>query len=297
MPPINGGVQVIPGKWKSYHIENLVKNTHKPGQEIIFFDTETTGLKPEENSVIQLSAVKARVLEDHKLELGETLNEYFNPGYYVSEFITDLTGITNDFLQKQPSYKERHHAIKSFFGETPLVAAYNAPFDVRFMTKMYEDEGDTFTPSTIVDVCKIARQLVPLSDVGNHKLETITKHYGFDKDINFHDSMSDVKAMIRVYEQFVFEYETTQIRPEGLRVPFISNIWYWAGYNHLLTRIYVQTSDGKIYFGVRERIWESKEVDLSYIDMNKFIAECWRKCGATSEEEFIRYYREKAYKR
>lgn len=72
---------------KSFDVNNCLN-------EFVVFDTETTGLDPQNDSVIQLSAVKYK-----KLTPVESWNTYLNPGTPISDGAAAVNGITNEMLE------------------------------------------------------------------------------------------------------------------------------------------------------------------------------------------------------
>ena len=64
----------------------------------IAFDIETTGLDPAYGEIIEIGAIK---IENGK-EI-ETFNTLIKPEYEIDEFITELTGITNEMLKNVPT--------------------------------------------------------------------------------------------------------------------------------------------------------------------------------------------------
>ena len=74
------------------------------GQSLIAFpndytvvDIETTGLSPEYDSIIEISALKVK--DNVIIDKFTTL---VNPECYICEFITELTGITNEMVETAP---------------------------------------------------------------------------------------------------------------------------------------------------------------------------------------------------
>ncbi|MCQ2555053.1 MAG: 3'-5' exonuclease, partial [Clostridia bacterium] len=65
------------------------------------FDTETTGLSAEKERVIEIGAVKF-----NKNGIIEKFGTLINPEKYISPQITQITNITNQMLDGQPTAKE-----------------------------------------------------------------------------------------------------------------------------------------------------------------------------------------------
>lgn len=67
----------------------------------VVFDVETTGLSAVHNDLIQIAATKM-----HKGNPIDEFDEFINPGYRLSEFTTELTGITDDHVKNaKPLYE------------------------------------------------------------------------------------------------------------------------------------------------------------------------------------------------
>lgn len=66
-------------------------------KRFIAFDVETTGLNPKEERIIELGAV---LFENGQVV--QKFNTLVNAEVEVSEFISNLTHITNEMLENQP---------------------------------------------------------------------------------------------------------------------------------------------------------------------------------------------------
>lgn len=232
---------------------------------IIIFDTETTGLDPSKgNEIIELAAKKCVVNPQNTLVEVDRLHLYIKPLAAVSEKIEELTGISNEFLADKPSLEEVFPQIKAFF-DGEIIAAYNTPFDKKFMEASYKRCGHEFSPEHEVDVLIMARDLVPKSEVENHKLRIIASYYGVDEGIRFHSAIDDVEATRRLFEVFIDQY-MNEPEPKGNLVPTIERVSFWEGFRGF-SRIYVETSNGTIYYDIRSKCWETKNAPIELFDM------------------------------
>ncbi len=97
----------------------------------VAFDTETTGLSPETDDVIQLGAV--RVLKG-RIVAGEIMDSYVDPNRPIPPASTRVHGISDADVAGAPDFgticQEFHH----FAGGAVLVA-HNAPFDLAFLKR------------------------------------------------------------------------------------------------------------------------------------------------------------------
>lgn len=98
---------------------------------VVFLDTETTGFDRQEDAIIELGMVKARVSPStgQVTSLVAVASLYNDPGYPIPEVITDITGITNEMVQGQSLTAED---VIDWFHDDPIVVAHNADFDRPF---------------------------------------------------------------------------------------------------------------------------------------------------------------------
>ena len=235
-------------------------------QDIIVFDTETSGLKPEKDVIIEIGAWKLRPNKG-RLQILDSMNIFIKPKKKISKKIEELTGLTNQFLSVQETEDEVFDSIINFFGYSPIVGGYNVDFDVSFMKALYERHGAHFSPVVKADALEMARDLLPRNETDNFKLETILSVYGLSAGISFHRAIDDARGTARLFQALNEEYSHN---PEvcGSAVPWISAVWYWGGYNHKQRRIYIRTNYGDIYYSFYNMGWESKENPDFYKEIN-----------------------------
>ncbi|MFR8873712.1 MAG: PolC-type DNA polymerase III [Oscillospiraceae bacterium] len=113
--------------------------------QLVVFDTETTGLYPNRDEIIEFSAA---VLE-RKDGRAEVTREYDNlvalsPGRFVPPKIQALTGITNQDLRERGIPKTRlcRDVAELISGDRTLLLAYNAHFDLSFLFYALRRDGD-----------------------------------------------------------------------------------------------------------------------------------------------------------
>ena len=90
-------------------------------------DLETTGLDPQWNEIIEFGAMR--------VENGTVLDRYsalVNPGYEIDDFITELTGITNEMLASAPIVADVLPKFLNFVGDS-VVVGHNVNFDINFI--------------------------------------------------------------------------------------------------------------------------------------------------------------------
>ena len=96
--------------------------------DYVVIDLETTGLDPEYESIIEIAAMRV-----NGNAVVDSLSSLINPGYEIDEFITDLTGITNEMLASAPPIEDYLPEFLEFIKDSVLVG-HNVNFDINFIT-------------------------------------------------------------------------------------------------------------------------------------------------------------------
>ena len=238
--------------------------------EIIVFDTETSGLNPKKERILQIGAFKL-FPDNGRLRFRDSLDILINPRKKISPKIARITNLTNESLEKAGGEKEQFAKVKKFFGENPVIAGYNVLFDCSFMEALYERNDDSFRPAFIADVLEMARDHLERKDTEDYQLGTVALIYGLNEGIHFHSAADDAKVTARLLEAFYAEYmETEQV--SGYKNPWIKCMWIWEGYNHKQKRLIVRTDLGDIFYSFHHMAWDCKTDPLFYmeVDMEKF---------------------------
>ncbi len=140
----------------------------------VVFDVETTGLSAVHNDLIQIAASKM-----HKGNIIEQFDEFIDPGYPLSAFTTELTGITDNHVKGAKPLLQVLQEFQVFCQGTVLVA-HNATFDVGFMNANYERNQLPTISQPVIDTLEFARNLYP--EYKRHGLGPLTKRFGVALD-------------------------------------------------------------------------------------------------------------------
>ncbi len=136
----------------------------------VVFDVETTGLSAVNNALIQIAASKM-----HKGNIIAEFDEFIDPGHPLSQFTTDLTGITDEHVRGSKPLEQVLREFQDFCQDSVMVA-HNATFDVGFMNVNYERAGLPIISQPVIDTLEFARNLYP--DFKRHGLGPLTKRFG-----------------------------------------------------------------------------------------------------------------------
>lgn len=211
------------------------------GNILIFFDTETLGLKPEEEQLLEVAAIafdgttfvrkgvfhqKVKLSKEtqQKAKSQDPLPSPSKP----SMKLRDIMKMTQ-YGERYGRYEEEKRVLTEFntwIGKfkNPVLIAHNAAFDMNFVATRGAKHGITMKPYKVLDTLKIAQlffipALQSLKELGNAEakvmLDKLAGKYGpsatlgnlstaLDVDIkNWHSALADVESMIGVLRKIV----------------------------------------------------------------------------------------------
>jgi DNA polymerase III epsilon subunit family exonuclease len=170
---------------------------HRPLREVVFviLDLETSGAAPSTGAAItEIGGVKVRG--------GEIIGEFqtfVNPQHGLPDFITSLTGITDEMLADAPKIKSVLPEFFEFLGspkETVLVA-HNAPFDLGFLKAAAAKHKYPWPQYPVIDTVRIARSVLDRDEVPNCRLSTLATFFGATTSPT-HRALDDARATVDV---------------------------------------------------------------------------------------------------
>ena len=155
----------------------------------VVVDIETTGLHSSVDDIIQLSAVK---FKNDKV-VGK-YNRYLCPSHSISNFIVNLTGITNDMVANQPCFLDIVDEFRSFVGDLPWVGHNIERFDIPFMCSL----GYSQEEIKCIDTWLMAKHELNRDFLVNLKLPTLKEHYRIN--LPSHNAFDDCLTCGYVYQ-------------------------------------------------------------------------------------------------
>ncbi len=150
-------------------------------------DLETTGYAPQYDEIIEISAIRVRDGQPV-----ETFSSFVKPEMPVDEFITSLTGITNDMLATAPRPAEIFPAARDFIG-ADVVVGWNVSFDVNFLYDWFSRVLSVPFTNDFIDSLRIARKILP--DLPHHRLDDVADHYGIHPEQR-HRALADCQTTL-----------------------------------------------------------------------------------------------------
>lgn len=153
----------------------------------VVIDIETSGINPDKDEIIRLSALK--------IVSGETTDEFsafVKPRQPLSAEVERLTGITNKSLEDKRSINVVLPDFLEFIGGSTLVA-HNIGFDMRFINAALKYIGQPIIKNETVDTLSLARKKCKID---KFSLRAVAKFLGVD-----YRTLTDNEIVFRVYEK------------------------------------------------------------------------------------------------
>ena len=162
----------------------------------IILDTETTGLDVTRNhKIIEIGCIE---IIDRKFT-GKKFHQYLNPQREIDQGAISIHGITNEFLQDKPLFKDVKDDLLEFIGNAELII-HNAPFDIGFLEQEYKKSKHKIEISkicSVFDTLVYARKLHPGQ---KNNLDALCKRYSVDNSSrDFHGALLDARILGDVY--------------------------------------------------------------------------------------------------
>ncbi|MCL3882958.1 3'-5' exonuclease [Marivita sp. GX14005] len=166
----------------------------RPLRQLCFsvFDTETTGLLPHKDEIVQLGAV--RVLNG-RIVPGERIDQLVDPGRPIPPGATRVHRISDAMVRGKPRIAEVARRFHDFSREAVIVA-HNAPFDMAFLHRHAHTTGLTWD-HPILDTVLLSAVLFGASE--KHTLDALCERLGVTiPDAMRHTAIGDAQATAEV---------------------------------------------------------------------------------------------------
>lgn len=145
----------------------------------IVLDLETTGYNPHFDEIIEVACI--RYSGSEKID---SFHSYVQPTpygddsiHYVNDFITKLTGITDDMLVTAPKFKDIANELYDYLGDSVIVG-HNVNFDINFLyDNFFKCLGCEFK-NDYLDTMRLSR--IALPDLPHHRLKDLKEYFSID---------------------------------------------------------------------------------------------------------------------
>jgi len=155
---------------------------------LVFLDTETTGLDPAKGAkIVEIAMLKTRG------GVEESYENLVNPGCTIPSEYSQIHSIYDDMVKDSPSFGEIAEEVISFIGDS-IVVCHNASFDLLFIHRELYQAGVFAENIPYIDTLKLAREHF---DFNSNKLESIAEAIGIKVEVK-HRAMPDVLTLFSV---------------------------------------------------------------------------------------------------
>ena len=150
---------------------DVISDLDVPGR-FIAFDTETTGLDPDKDCIVELGAV----VFEHGVPT-ETFQSYVNPEVSIPEEVSALNHITNEMMQAAPTEEIIYPEFMKFLGVAAkgeiMICGHVAAFDLSFLCKTLNRIGIDAN-FRFVDTRQLATKIPELA---HHSLAVVAEYF------------------------------------------------------------------------------------------------------------------------
>jgi DNA polymerase-3 subunit epsilon len=159
----------------------------------ILFDTETTGLDPATDRVLEVAALE--LIND--LPSGRHYHTLIDPDRDVPDEVVRVHGITALALQGKPRFADIVAELLEFLGDGKLIA-HNAAFDFAFLDAEFARLGlPRLDPGRMLCTLELARSRFPGMP---NSLDALCRRFGIDLSARtLHNALLDCRLLADVY--------------------------------------------------------------------------------------------------
>lgn len=174
----------------------------------IYYDTETTGISPTKDFIIEIAA--------YDPDRDRSFEKFVNPGIPIPAEATAIHHISDEMVADAPGFGVVGQEFIDFCeGDVILLAHNNDAFDKPFLESEFGRNGLQMPSWKFLDTLKWARRYRP--DLPKHALQFLRETYGV-KANNAHRALDDVIVMHEIFRK-MFDDLTIDQAFELLNVP------------------------------------------------------------------------------
>ena len=170
------------------------------------FDLETTGVSPQTDKVIEISAIKVR----NGKAVGE-FSSLVNPMRNIPYGATRVNGITDEMVADKPVFEKVLGDFLDFIEDDILVGHNIHDFDMKFIHRDCEAFFRMFLGNDYIDTLPLARKCLP--QLGHHKLTDLAMYYKISIN-GAHRALNDCRMNQLVFERLGAELKNGTTAPK-----------------------------------------------------------------------------------
>lgn len=187
-------------KAEAQAFEDAVTKIMKDAKRVIAFDCETSGLKAQDERILELGYV---LYEDGEEKAGKVIR--FKPDKSIAPEASKVNGIYEKDLVNEKPFKEYAKELREIFTDDTVYLGYNVNFDIDFLNEEFKRNGEKeFNKKklVIIDPYEIWR-----NKNLKQKLEHAYQTFVGGKFDNAHSALPDIYATIKVLGAMVTRFQ------------------------------------------------------------------------------------------
>lgn len=158
---------------------------------LVVVDVETTGLKPQKDDIIEVSAIKYI----KPFEAESCFTTLCKPRSSIPAEASRINHITDSMVENAPAFSEIAASLSEYISGCNILG-HCVDFDTGFLYA----HGVELPDAKYYDTCELARLI--LKNMDNYKLSTICSYYDIVRS-EAHRSLSDAYATALVFERLI----------------------------------------------------------------------------------------------
>lgn len=161
--------------------------------DYVVFDLETTGLSPETDEIIEISAIKVR-----SGKVKDTFSSLVNPGCHIPASASRVNGITDAMVADAPKIGQVLERFEEFIGDQVLVGHNIHSFDLKFLYRAMRIHCQKELRNDYIDTLIIARSC--LKELPRHRLVDLAQYFHISTE-GAHRALNDCVMNQKCFEE------------------------------------------------------------------------------------------------
>ncbi len=164
----------------------------------IILDTETTGLNPVSDRIIEIACLELV----NEMPTGRVFHKYFNPGdVVIPEQAENIHGLSNEYLKNYELFDNKVDEVLDFIDDSQLII-HNASFDLAMINNALNRMNlKPIEESSALCTVIMARKMFPGRKVN---LNALCRRFGISlENRKKHDALTDCFLLSQVYLELI----------------------------------------------------------------------------------------------
>ncbi|HDS29430.1 MAG TPA: hypothetical protein ENN67_00150 [Firmicutes bacterium] len=169
-----------------------------PGEDIVFFDIETTGTDIYRSEIVEIAAIRVHLKGNSARELGQ-FQSFVKPSRPIPASATEVHKITDNDVKNAQDISEVLARFIDFVGDSPLAGHNIDNFDVPIIRRDAARVLKRMVGNFTLDTLPLSKRLLPGEP---HRLEVLAEKFGIDVTVA-HRALDDVRTNIAVFNKLM----------------------------------------------------------------------------------------------